>query len=356
MDIDDLLQELSPENPCGDDLEYAPGSSFGALERATESKPEQQFGDTIIPAEEPDWRAVQAVALELFQSTRDLRIAAFLTRALTHTEGWTGFRDGLFLIRGLLDRYWETVHPQLDPTDDNDPTFRVNTIASLNDASATLNALRSAFLVESRAIGRFSLRDVQIASGELSVPQDGNTPPPEPQMVAAAFQDAALEQLKAVADAIDQSLETVVAIEGVLSNHMEPGRLPDLSALTGVIKTAQKTIAPYLSQRLESAAPEDEGEPTAAEGENGGERPEGTAKTSTSAPTALRAINSRDDVIRALNLICAYYAKQEPSSPIPILLERAKRLVAKDFMGILRDIAPDGVSQLDLIRGPEIKD
>jgi len=76
-----------------------------------------------------------------------------------------------------------------------------------------------------------------------------------------------------------------------------------------------------------------------------------TAKTS--APAALRAINSRGDVIRAIDLICAYYAQHEPSSPVPILLERAKRLVAKDFMDILRDLAPDGVAQLEMIRGPE---
>jgi len=354
IEIDDLLRELSPEAPCGDNLEYEPKSNYGTLERVAQRKPEQQFGDTIIPAEEPDWETVQRLALELFQSTRDLRIATLLTQALTHTEGWTGFRDGLLLIRGLLDRCWETVHPQLDPQDDNDPTFRVNTIASLNDATATLDGLRSAILAESRVIGRFSLRDIQIANGELPAPKDGKTPPPEPQIIDAAFQDAALDQIQTVASAIDQSLETLTAIEGTLSDRVGPEASPDLVALTNLINAAQKTIGPYLSQRLESAAPEGEGETSALETEDAMEGPRTAAKTST--PAALKAINSRGDVIRAIDVICAYYAQHEPSSPIPILLERAKRLVAKDFMDILRDLAPEGIAQVELIRGPKTED
>lgn len=354
IEIDDLLRELSPEAPCGDDLEYEPESNYGTLERAALPKPEQQFGKTIIPAEEPDWETVQGLALELFQSTRDLRIAILLTRALTRTEGWTGFRDGLLLVRGLLERYWETVHPQLDPQDDNDPTFRVNTIAALNDATATLDGLRLATLVESRAIGRFSLRDIQIASGELPAPKDAKTQPQEPQIIDAAFQDAALEQLQTVASAIDQSLETLEAIDAYLLDRVGSEAAPDLAALADLIKATQKTIAPYLSQRLESATPEGEGENSALETEDAMEEPSTTTKTS--APAALRAINNRGDVIRAIDLICAYYAQHEPSSPIPILLKRAKRLVAKDFMGILRDLAPDGITQLEVIRGPETED
>ncbi len=37
-----------------------------------------------------------------------------------------------------------------------------------------------------------------------------------------------------------------------------------------------------------------------------------------------------------------YYARQEPSRPVPILLTRAKRLVGADFMTIMKDMAPQG--------------
>ena len=55
-------------------------------------------------------------------------------------------------------------------------------------------------------------------------------------------------------------------------------------------------------------------------------------------------INSRADAIRALDAVAEYFRRSEPSSPIPLFVERAKRLVAKDFLEVLADIAPDAVS------------
>jgi type VI secretion system protein ImpA len=56
-------------------------------------------------------------------------------------------------------------------------------------------------------------------------------------------------------------------------------------------------------------------------------------------------------VVRLLECICAYYEKYEPSSPVPLLLTRAKRLVSKNFIDALRDIAPDAVAQAEAVRG-----
>ncbi|MDL2354005.1 MAG: type VI secretion system protein TssA, partial [Pseudomonadota bacterium] len=63
-------------------------------------------------------------------------------------------------------------------------------------------------------------------------------------------------------------------------------------------------------------------------------------------------IDSRADVVRMLDKILAYYARCEPSSPVPMLLERAKRLAPKSFFEIMEDLAPDSVGQVALIRGP----
>ncbi|MES9848480.1 MAG: hypothetical protein ABW145_08845, partial [Candidatus Thiodiazotropha sp.] len=65
--------------------------------------------------------------------------------------------------------------------------------------------------------------------------------------------------------------------------------------------------------------------------------------------TSSGAINSRDDVISALERINQYYRKNEPSSPIPLLLDRAKRLVKMDFYEIVQDLAPNGMSQFDFL-------
>ena len=72
LDVDAWLSPLSEQAPCGADLEYDP--AFLALEEAARGKPEQQFGDTLIPAQEPDWRAVDEQARALLGRTRDLRV------------------------------------------------------------------------------------------------------------------------------------------------------------------------------------------------------------------------------------------------------------------------------------------
>jgi type VI secretion system protein ImpA len=62
-------------------------------------------------------------------------------------------------------------------------------------------------------------------------------------------------------------------------------------------------------------------------------------------------IKSRQDAIRALDAVAAFFRAHEPSSPVPLFIERAKRLVSKTFLEVLQDIAPEGVSQAKLIGG-----
>jgi type VI secretion system protein ImpA len=55
--------------------------------------------------------------------------------------------------------------------------------------------------------------------------------------------------------------------------------------------------------------------------------------------------------MRMLDKICEYYERAEPSSPVPLLLQRAKKLVPMTFMEIVQDLIPDGSSQAQLYRG-----
>jgi type VI secretion system protein ImpA len=56
-------------------------------------------------------------------------------------------------------------------------------------------------------------------------------------------------------------------------------------------------------------------------------------------------------VVAAIERICQYYERNEPSSPIPLLLKRAKRLVSKSFIDIVRDLSPDALAKLEVISG-----
>ena len=69
IDVEALLTEIAPDLPCGPDLAYEAG--FQELELAARGKPEQQFGETLIRAEEPDWNEVRSRAIALFARTKD---------------------------------------------------------------------------------------------------------------------------------------------------------------------------------------------------------------------------------------------------------------------------------------------
>jgi len=341
IDIEGLLQEISPEAPCGEDLEY---EDVYVLSELAKSKPEQEIGGTLIPAEEPDWRAVRKTALEAARKTKDLRVLVTLVRALAVTDGYEGLGEGLALTRGLLERYWDSIHPVLDP-EDNDPTFRMNTLTALCDPETTLQSIRSAPLVASRALGRFSLRDIAIAAGELAPPAD--TVPPDRSAIEAAFMDVDVEELKATAEAVDGAMSDAIAIERYVTEQVGAADAPSLQALHAVLKEAGHVLHERLSQRgVEMAA--EEGVGLEGEGLPG-------VAAATARPIG-GEVASRDDVRQVLDKVCEYYRRSEPSSPVPLLLERAKRLVEKDFLEIINELAPDGLAQIKTIRGPVEED
>jgi type VI secretion system protein ImpA len=112
IEVDNLLEEVSLESPCGEDLEYDP--DFLEFERKIPGSPEQVIGDSLIPAELPDGDGLRAEGIRLFCRRKDLRLAVHLTEILLNRSGLDGLREGLQLIEELLRRYGHCPHPQLE--------------------------------------------------------------------------------------------------------------------------------------------------------------------------------------------------------------------------------------------------
>lgn len=350
IDIDGLLCDVAAEAPCGEDLEYDP--NFIRLETLAQETPERQYGGTIIPAEPPDWVNVKKTALELFTRTRDLRVTVYLVRALLHTDGLQGFSDGLHLLRGLIEKFWEGLYPKLDPDDDNDPTLRINIVSALIDPEATLRNIREMPLVVSRIVGRFSFRDMQIAAGVLKpiVAKDDKTPLPEQAMIDSAFQDVDLMVLRDTALALEQIKVNSTAIEAVLTDQVGILQSLNLSPLRELSQEMYVIVAGWLSRRgyVEPSSEPEASESDIETSDSDAGQQAGLAK---GPKLVVGELNNREDVIRMLDKLCEYFARHEPSSPVPFLLKRAKRLMDKDFMEVLRDLAPGGTDHAKVILG-----
>jgi type VI secretion system protein ImpA len=299
------------------------------------------MGDHVVPAQEPDWKEVGNRALALLAKTKDIRIAVRLTRSRLYTEGFVGFADGLAVLRGVVETFWDGFYPRLDPDDDNDPTFRVNILMSLCDGPTFIDRIRVVPLVASRAFGRFSLRDIAVAAGEI--PPAAGAEPPKTSTIEGAFTECPVPELQATTDAIRAAMASLAAIESFVAEKVGASSGTNFAKLTDVLRMAEKTLATQLARRGVGAE--------AAAGEGGEAGAEG-APTGRG-PSIAGEINSPDDVIRVLDKVCSYYERHEPSSPIPILVQRAKRLVSASFMDIVRDLAPDGLAQIENLKGKD---
>ncbi|MGQ7957932.1 type VI secretion system protein TssA [Pseudomonas sp. SP16.1] len=337
VDIQPLLTAISPDAPSGVDLEY--DSAFLELERAAQGQPERQMGDSVLPAEPPEWRQVRDLCVELLARSKDLRIANYYLQSAIALEGLPGLVQALQLVQALLQQYWDSLYPMLDVEDDNDPTFRINALAGVG-AEPVLRLLWEMPLIRSRAFGTVTLRAALNASGLQRFASESLGP----EQVAAAFRDSDAEQVEACRSAVVAAQTALQAIEREVNERVGSDRGADLAALKQLLRHAVQIVT--------EQAP-------AATTDDGSEAPPADAGTDLAAPGTPAAprisgeIGNRDDVLKALDRILTYYARHEPSSPVPVLLSRAKTLVSADFATIVRNLIPDGFSQFEKLRGPE---
>ncbi|MBV4531899.1 type VI secretion system protein TssA [Pseudomonas sp. SWRI107] len=342
MNSPQLLAAVSADFPCGDDLEY--DADFLQLERDAQGRPERVMGDAVQPAEPPQWRAIEQACTDLLQRSKDLRITHFLVQSNLALHGLPGLAASLELIRDLLAEYWLYLHPQLDAADDNDPTVRVNALAGLT-CDTNIGLLRDAVLVRSRTFGPVTLRAALHAGGVQHFASEHLSP----EELAAALRDADPEQLLECQQALQMARDALDSIESRVNDQVGSASGVDLSALRQPLRQVQQVLNEY---GPEGAAPV-----TAAADDawaSNDDYSPSQAQAAAPRPAARPGeVNSREDVQQCLERLLQYYARHEPSSPLPVLLRRAKNLVNADFATIVRDLIPDGMSQFENLRGPE---
>ena len=346
VDIANWLEPVAEDSPAGPNLEF--DADFNTLECAAQGKPEQQYGDTIIAGEEPDWKDVQAQALALLERSRDLRVLGHLAVARLHLGGLPDYAETLNLARQLLETRWDEVHPQLDPEDDNDPTLRANALLHLAHPGLVLKFLRGMPLTSSPRLGRHSWRDIALAIG--LIPSDADDKPSE-AVIRSAFQDSNPEQLGVLRQVVETAAQEARGICDAFEARAGAGNGPDFDELIKLLTQMAQFIKRY-AVVTDAEVPAAEVADVATESQPGSPAP-ATAMHRPAQVTAaaLTEVTTRADAMRLLDLISQYYQRNEPSSPLPFLLDRARRLADKNFLDILRDMAPDGLLQAQNVVG-----
>jgi type VI secretion system protein ImpA len=332
-----FAEPISPEAPCGVNLEDSGELSqldayqlFGQ----TSLDPVVRSKDDPVPKETrksksdrpPNWVEIADLSAGMLGKSHDLRILVHLSAAVLWTEGPQSFGATLAVAAAWIKDYWTQVFPLID----EDAIFRRNALGCLSDRVAILEGIRRAPLVVSRQHGRVCLRDIELASGAQHV--EGDAPPDEAR-ITAAFAEMPIADLKALVSGVGASLESLSSIDETTRSSAGVEAAPDFEPLV----TQLKQLEAALRTRV---ALHPDGEPDAAA--DGG---------SVGGPMTVGAIRSREDAIRALEAAAEFFRRNEPSSPIPIIVERAKRLVAKDFLEVIADVAPEALASARAVGG-----
>ena len=321
--------EPLPGEATGEDLEYDP--SFLELSQAVAGKSETQFG----AAEPPAWPVARELAESLFGQTRDLRVAMLWGRAVINLEGLEGLAKALYLIHGLLENFWDALHPRPDP-DDGDTFARMSVLSGLDSIDDLLGDVRQSQLIVDRRLGGLRMRDVEIALTRLTPrPDDSGTTAGQITGMLGDMPDLN-ERLK---QAVEESLQGLKSLQSLMNDRFGTGSAVEVKNLRMML-TGMQSLLPDAVETADGMS------------EEGGEPSEGAgAPTRRGNGGGMGSIESRQDAVRAINLVCAYLERWEPTNPAQLLLRRAERLIDKNFLQLVRDLAPDAVNDVARILG-----
>ncbi|HEX6502993.1 MAG TPA: type VI secretion system protein TssA [Terriglobales bacterium] len=113
---DDLLNPIAGSNPSGISLRYDP--IYDRIKEARREEDQPPPGMTERDRKVADNPTVIKLTTDLLATkSKDLQIAAWLTEALVKQNGFAGLKDGLTLCLGLIEKFWETLYPELEDGD-----------------------------------------------------------------------------------------------------------------------------------------------------------------------------------------------------------------------------------------------
>ncbi len=355
LDFAKLLAPIPGDAPAGPDLRAnaGPGSLYYQVKDARNAAraAERQMESGAEDPQPPDWKAVVTHSTKaLGTASKDLEVAAYLIEALTRTAGFAGLRDGFKLTRGLVEAFWDGLHPA---PDEDGVSTKVAPVTGLNgdDSEGTLIApLFRIPLTNSGDGSRFTYsnylqaqvtnktldpkaKEKKIAAGAM-----------HPEKFQKAVDDTPAPFYRAMYDDLTAALDEF----GKLGQAMDAKAGPD-SPPTGAIRDALtkvfdavKDVARAKIAVTQTAAPAaaaaaaaDGDGAAAAPGSNG--KPESEEEKGEKLPV----IRQRDDALNAILQLADYFRRTEPHSLVPFALEQAVRWARMALPELMMELVPE---------------
>lgn len=375
MELEPFLVRLGDESASGSELRNDP--RFHAVERLLEPAARSFRLENVrtggTGSVTIDWPGILEQSAELAQSGRDIRLLVIVARALANAEGFEGLERGLGLLTATVEQYWDSVHPVLreSPSPREAAVRRINSLFQLeNSDNGLLCDLEFTVVLSPRGLGAITVGDLcagglsrnqaqaELPSGlgDKEVAEYLSRHDARVTRVATACKAQAIERPEEMASLI-QSVESARAALATLENALtarvgENGVGVKFKELDKVLSRALVSLtAPQAQATSGAPAPEVTAmsEPMPAPAGTNGAHP---ASATGGIPGA---VNSRRDVERCLDMIIDFYERTEPSSPIPHLARRMRKMVPMNFLQLMEEIAPSGMKEFKNVAGVDDK-
>lgn len=330
---EDLLTPIPGENPSGADIRYDNKLLvYDKIKEARRQEDDLSQGDWQHERKVAQYPQVLKLAQEvLAEKSKDLQLAAWLTEALLHTEGFAGLRQGIELCLGLCRNFWDSLYP---PIEDGDAELRAAPLEWMGSAlvipvkqspltKAGYDHLR---YKESRTVGyegqaqsekEQENRAKKIADGKLA-----------PEEFDKAFAGTPKAFYAAAEKDLDASLSTLQTLDE-LTTEKCGDVAPSFTKLKEAIGEVRQTVHTLLEKKRETEPdPVEEVPGEASEGdaaEGGAARAASGASSITISVLTSSEPPDRREVIASVARAAAFLRKREPRSPAPYLMMRGLR-------------------------------
>ncbi len=352
-DIARFLHPISADEPAGCDIEYEP--IFEQINAARETDEEFLQDDTWgCETRQADWMQVSALCQEVLEThSKDLQIACWLTQAQGELYGLEGIAGGITLLTRLLETFWPVLYPPLDDDEENSADARLGRLSWLDkqlvkqldnltltdDDKLNLNVWQRVQYFEQRIAVNSELRAPLISDGYFGIAECDDSIRATP---AGQF-NRLLEQAEQVRNALGALQQIMLGLLPTSGNSMSAST-QHLQSLVALIERFREIVAPGSTQKYSSEETEPGGKES--NGINANFLAEGRTHHQ------MRAI-----AIEQMINIANYFRQNEPTSPVPYLMERAARWANMGMAEWLEEMMEDNTSALQeimrVIKGPD---
>jgi type VI secretion system protein ImpA len=324
---DDLLNPIPGDNPSGVSLRYAP--VYDKIKEARREEDDAPQGEWARERKVADWKQVIKLTGEsLATKSKDLQLAAWLTEAMLRSEGFVGLLASLKLCQGLIENFWDTIHPELEEGDAEMRAAPLDWIGSrLDQACRQAPLTRKGFdwfqFKQSRGVGYEADAAASEAKAEARTQAIA-----EGKVTGEDFDAAFAATPKVFYVDCKQSLDDcLAAIEslGELCESKFGDSPPGFGGLRGTLEEVRSTVNGLLQKKRElepdeETAADAAAEEGAAEGDSaGGAAPARGRKTVSEEPA------DKDDAVSRVVMVAKYLRREDPYSPAPYLMLRGLR-------------------------------